>query len=278
MVQIKVKDFDLKQTLECGQIFRFHEKNDGYNVIAHGKVLYIHQKEDILSLECTEEQYENIWKEFFDIERNYEEIKNIISLNDKIMEEAISFAPGIRLIIQDPYECLIHFIISANNRIPQIKAVIENLSNSLGEKLESNIFNFPSAKKIHEAALEEIISCKPGFRAKYIKDAAKKICEENLDVYKVKKMPYLEARSELMKINGVGVKVADCALLFSMQKYESFPTDVWVKRIMEEFYFGGEETKIQDILNFAKEKWGNKAGFAQQYLFYYAKEKKIGKK
>ena len=278
MLQIKVKDFDLEQTLTCGQIFRFHEKDEGYNIIAHGNILYAYQKGEILNLKCTEEEYETIWKTFFDIERRYDEIKNIISSNDKIMKEAISFAPGIRLITQDPYECLIHFIISSNNRIPQIKAVIENLSKSFGKEIKDGIFSFPSAEELYNASLDAVLECKPGFRAKYIKDAAKKIYTENLDLGKIKNLPFIDARAELMKINGVGVKVADCALLFSMQKYESFPTDVWVKRIMEQFYFGGNETKIQDILSFANEKWGNNAGFAQQYLFFYAKENKVGKK
>ncbi|MCL1924143.1 MAG: 8-oxoguanine DNA glycosylase [Defluviitaleaceae bacterium] len=307
MIEIKVKDFDLKDTMECGQAFRFSSESfesyeesaasieSGYanfskinfsqdtdskifNIIAHGKVLSAIQKGDILILSCTEEDYNTIWKSFFDLDRDYAQIKAKISENDPIMKEAISFAPGTRLLNQDPYECLIHFIISQNNRIPMIKKVIENLSNKFGKSIDGTYFSFPTSYDLHKASVEEIMECKTGFRAKYIKDAARRIEEENFDPYYIKNLSEQEAREHLMKIHGVGGKVADCVLLFSMQKYGSFPTDVWVKRIMEQFYFNGEETKIPIIHQFAKEKWGEYAGFAQQYLFYYAKEKKIGKK
>lgn len=277
MIEIKIKDFDLKETLECGQFFRFYEEEQSYSIIAHGKILYISQEKDILKLNCTEEDYENIWKSFFDIERDYGEIKDKISKGDSILQEAVKHAPGTRLLNQDPYECLIHFIISQNNHIPRIKKIIENLSNNFGKSIDGTNFSFPTSYDLHKASIEEIMECRTGFRAKYIKDAVRRIETENFDPYYIKTLDEQKAREELMKIHGVGGKVSDCVLLFSMQKYSSFPTDVWVKRIMQEFYFDGKEMKIPVILEFAKEKWGDYAGFAQQYLFYYAKEKKIGK-
>ncbi|MCL1996265.1 MAG: 8-oxoguanine DNA glycosylase [Defluviitaleaceae bacterium] len=275
-----VKSFDIAQTLECGQCFRFYKIDTNlYTIVANKKVLYVKQENTALTLyPCNINEFESFWIRYFDFERDYCEIKKIISEGDKILQEAINFAPGIRILNQEPFECLISFIISQNNRITMIKKIIENLSRTFGEKIEDEYHSFPSPEKLNAATIDEMMVCKTGFRAKYIKDACFKITNQNLILDNLFQLEESAAREELLTIHGVGQKVADCVLLFSLQKHGAFPTDVWIKRVMEEFYFQGKPTSVKKIHEFALNKWGNYSGFAQQYLFNYAKEKEIGKK
>jgi len=270
--------FDIEQILECGQCFRFNNLSPKeYVIIARSKVLHIKQEENKVEFyPSTKSEFENIWINYFDLDRDYNEIKNILK-EDNILKEAIKFAPGIRILNQDPWECLISFIISQNNRIPMIKQVIKNICEKYGTK-SGDYFLFPTLEQISKADEKELLSCKTGFRAKYIMDAIKNVSSKNIDFEKMKALPTGTLRSKLMEIKGVGEKVSDCVLLFSMDRKETFPTDVWVKRIMEHFYFNGKETKIKTIHSLAEEKFGEYAGFAQQYLFHYARKLKIGTK
>jgi len=280
IILTNIESFNIKEILECGQCFRFYELEElSYTIVAYGKVLNIKQDEDgIQFYPCTIEEFENIWIKYFDLKRNYCQIKEDISKDDPILQEAIAFAPGIRLLNQDPYECLISFIISQNNRIPMIRKVIENLSKEFGTHIQdTDFYSFPRCSALNAATIDDIMSCKTGFRAKYIKDACLKISSGEIMLEELLVQDDIKAREKLTSIFGVGQKVADCVLLLSLEKYNSFPTDVWVKRVMEEFYFGGKKTPIRQIHTFATKKWGHYAGFAQQYLFNYAKEKKIGK-
>lgn len=271
--------FDVEQTLECGQCFRFNKLGEKeYIIIACSRVLHIIQFEDKIEFyPCSREEFENIWINYFDLGRNYIEIKNILSKKDDILKKAIDFAPGIRILNQEPWECLISFIISQNNRIPMIKQVIRNISEKYGTAL-GDYFLFPTLEEIEKADEEELMSCKTGFRAKYIIDAIKNVESGNVDFEKLGEVSTHEVREKLMEIKGVGEKVSDCVMLFSMGRKETFPTDVWVKRVMEYFYFDGADTKIKDIHSFAEGKFGEYAGFAQQYLFHYARMLKIGAK
>lgn len=283
LILLNLKSFNIKETLECGQCFRFNQIDENfYTIIANERVLHI--KQDKTSVElfpCTINDFKDLWEKYFDLQRNYCQIKEIISKDDKILQEAIDFAPGIRLLNQDPYECLISFIISQNNRIPMIKQVINNLCETFGKRIngsyKSEFYSFPTYDSLNNATLDEIMACKTGFRAKYIKDACSKIVSGELSFDYLSKTDEETAREHLTTIYGVGQKVADCVLLLSLERYSAFPTDVWVKRVMEEFYFNGKKTPIRQIHLFAYKKWGEYSGFAQQYLFNYAKEKKIGK-
>ncbi|MCL1935821.1 MAG: 8-oxoguanine DNA glycosylase [Defluviitaleaceae bacterium] len=275
--------FSISEVLECGQCFRFSKISENfYKVMAMDKQIYVNQENKNLEIyPCTTKEFEDFWINYFDLNRDYGNIKKIISKNDEIMKEAINFADGIRLLNQDPFECIISFIISQNNRIPMIKKVIENLSTSFGEEKTNkygSYYAFPTLEVLNNISVEDIMTCKTGFRAKYIKDACSKLYDKTIDIDILKTYSTVEAKKILMQINGVGEKVSDCVLLFSLEKYSSFPTDVWIKRIIEHLYFDGDSLKIEKIHSFAKEKWGEYAGFAQQYLFHYAKEKKIGKK
>lgn len=264
--------FDIEQTLECGQCFRFNKLGEKeYVIVAMSKVLHIKQtNERIEFYPTTKKEFEEIWLDYFDLNRDYLEIKKIVSDGDEIMQKAVEFAPDIRILNQDPWECLIAFIISQNNRIPMIKQVIKNISEMYGTKA-SDYHLFPTLEQLSKADESSLISCKTGFRAKYILDAIKNVSDGNVDFEKLKDYGTDDARNKLMEIKGVGQKVSDCVLLFSMRRGDVFPTDVWIKRVMEHFYFGGEETKIKTIHEFAQNKFGKYAGFAQQYLFHYAR-------
>ena len=270
--------FNIEEILECGQCFRFEKiENMHYVIVAYNKVLNIKQiDEKVEFYPCTKEDFENIWTSYFDLKTDYKEIKKQLE-NDETVKKAIEYAEGIRILNQEPFECLISFIISQNNRIPMIKQVIKNISEKYGVE-DGDYYLFPKIEELKKATAEELKLCKTGFRDKYILDAIENIDSGNLKLEELYNISSEDAKNELLKIKGVGTKVADCVLLFSLKKNDVFPTDVWVKRVMEHFYFNGEDTPIKQIHSFAKEKWGDLAGYAQQYLFYYARSEKIGTK
>ncbi len=270
--------FDIEQTLECGQCFRFEKKDEKeYRIIAKGKVLNLKQTDDeTILFPCTAEDFENIWFDYFDLGRNYEHVKTILS-EDPELKKAIAFGSGIRILNQDPFECLVSFIISQNNRIPMIKKVIKNISERWGKEVGGE-YLFPDICSLENSDGASLMECKTGFRHKYITDCLEKLKRGDIKLEELKQKDTETAKRELMSIKGVGTKVADCVLLFSYGRSEVFPTDVWIKRVMEHIYFGDSDRTIGEIHSFAKEKWGKYAGFAQQYLFYYARTLKISKK
>ena len=174
------------------------------------------------------------------------------------MRTAIEYGSGIRILKQDPWETLLSFIISANNRIPMIARSIGLLSQIYGKPIEYNgktYYSFPSVQELAQAELEDIKECKAGFRCKYIFEAVKMVSEGIIDLEYIKTLDEEEARKELMKIPGVGLKVADCIMLFSMEKYGTYPVDVWIKRITEHFYLH-DDVSVKDIRLFCqREVW-----------------------
>jgi len=277
-----MKDFEPKHIFECGQCFRWNEEDDGsYTGVAHNRVINIKKQENkIIFSNTNRKDFEEIWYNYFDLDRDYGEIKKILS-EDPILKKSIEFGEGIRILNQDPWEILISFIISANNRIPMIKRAIERLSEKYGEEIgEYNgkkYYSFPTADILDNQSVEDIKDCGTGFRAKYIQSAAIIVSAKDMDIYAIKNLSTDDARKELMMFSGVGPKVSDCIMLFSMDKNDAFPIDVWVKRVMEYFYLD-EDTKLKSIQSYAQNKFGEYAGFAQQYLFYYARELGIGRK
>lgn len=276
IIMSEFESFNIMEILECGQCFRFEKKGElFYTIVAYKRVLNIQQFEDRVEFyPCNKEDFEKIWINYFDLNTNYDEIKKELEKDD-IVKKAIKYADGIRILNQEPWECLISFIISQNNRIPMIKQVIKNISERYGEKDGEN-FLFPNLEQLRKATPEELRECKTGFRDKYILDAIEKIYQNKVDFSKYNQYTTEQAKENLLLIKGVGTKVADCVLLFSLNKKDVFPTDVWVKRVMEYFYFNEKDTSIKEIHKFAEEKWGKLAGYAQQYLFYYARSEKIG--
>lgn len=274
-------DFDPCHIFECGQAFRWEkEKDNSYTVVAKGKVINIaKQNEDIIINNTNAEDFIDIWQDYFDLNTDYTNIKLWLD-NDDIMKKAISFGHGIRILNQDEFEIIISFMISANNRIPMIKKVIENLSYNFGDKIgEYNgklYYSFPTEEQLAKADIDIIRSCKAGFRSERIKEAAMRIVDERDIVYKLKEKSYEEALEYLLSYKGIGNKVANCILLFSMKQFSTFPVDVWVRRVMQELYVP-KTTSDKQIREFAEHKFGSLSGYAQQYLFYYARENGIGK-
>lgn len=272
----KVKNFNLRDIFECGQCFRWNSNDkDTYIGVAFGKVIEVKLiDEDLYIYNSTKEEVEKIWIDYFDLNRDYGLIKKELS-KDPLLLEAVQFGKGIRLLKQDPFELIISFIISANNRIPMIKKAIDKISQRWGEKLEykGNIYyTFPTIDSLRNATEEELRECGVGFRGKYIK-ATVDILSSSM-INEMLTANDNQCHKLLQKLPGIGPKVADCIMLFSMEKYSAFPVDVWVKRAMQYFYLA-PDVSLPKIREFARDKFGKNAGFAQQYLFYYARENKI---
>ena len=278
-----VKDFNLKETLECGQCFNFIDKNIDipdnkkehellYSISAYGKGLDIAQDKNTLVLYNTSiDDVKNIWINYFDLSNNYSKIKKDIINTSPELEKVITDNNGIHLLNQEFFETTISFIISQNNHIPRIKKIINSIGQEWGYSLNNGLYAFPNIEALSEVGEEEFQAIKTGFRAKYIVDAIKKISCGYIKEDELRGMTSLECEKELCNIKGVGNKVANCIMLFSLGKRDSFPIDVWMKRILEEIYFNGEEKKKDFLFDFAKEKFGEIGGYAQQYLFAYAR-------
>jgi len=264
------ENFDLSDIFGCGQCFRFDETETCgvFEGVAFGKYLKIEQnkKENKIYLETSPEDFENIWRDFFDIDRDYKYIFETLR-RDEILKKASDFCPGVRIIKQEPFECLISFIFSQNNNIPRIKKIVERLCENFGEPIYINnkiYYSFPSAEKIAGLNLEDLDVLKSGFRAKYIYGAAKKIAAGEIDLNLIYNMTVSEGSEYLRQINGVGNKIAACVLLFAYNKLDAFPIDVWIKRVLEKYYPAGFDYN---------KAFGEYAGIANQYLFYYERER-----
>ena len=265
------ENFDLSDIFDCGQCFRFNriDKNrDHFEGVAFGKYLRVYQDktENKIYFETSLEDFNNIWRNFFDIDRDYKYIFETLR-QDEVLRKASDFCPGVRILKQDPFECLISFIFSQNNNIPRIKKIIERLCENFGDKIicgSKNYYAFPSAERIANLALEELDVLKSGFRAKYIHGAAKKIASGEIDLNAVYKMPFQEGSEYLQQITGVGKKIAACVLLFAYNKLDAFPIDVWIKRVLEKYY--------PEDFDYIKT-FGEYAGIAQEYLYYYERKK-----
>lgn len=219
-------------------------------------------------------------EEYFDLKRDYKKIKEELSKIDENMKTSIEYGKGIRILNQDLWETIISFIISANNNIPRIKGIIEKLSKKYGKELEfegKKYYTFPTPKELENVTVEDYRSLGLGFRDIRLYETTKMILEKKVDLQELRKNPNtFEVREKLLTLSGVGPKVADCILLFSdLKRFEVFPIDVWVRRVMNELYFKlPDETKLKrdQIEKLATEKYGDLAGLAQQYLFYWKRE------
>ncbi|MBE6024063.1 MAG: DNA-3-methyladenine glycosylase 2 family protein [Cellulosilyticum sp.] len=279
--------FDITQILESGQVFRFEKISDhSYLLNAKQKLIKITQQPDSSSAiiyNTNISELDEVWIPYFDIDTDYDKIASKLAQKDSHMAKAIDFGKGIRILHQDPWEMLISFIISQNKSIPHIKQCISNISKGFGDCLEQingddqHYYAFPTPEQLSKATEEELRDCKVGFRAPYIMDACQKVLNGEVILNELFILSVEEARERLMTIKGVGPKIADCILLFAYGKGEVFPTDVWIKRVVEGLYFEGKEVKPAEIQAFAKSYFGKLAGYAQQYLFYYGRENALFK-
>lgn len=271
-------DFSLAETLESGQCFRFEKELEGrYTVIAgEKKGVFAQEGQELFLCEGAPEDMP-FWRQYFDLERDYAGLKKTLTANDPVMAEAMSFAPGIHLLRQEFFETLISFILSQNNHIPRIRGLIARLCAAYGTEIDGGYFSFPTPDALARADEESLRRLGCGFRAGYIADAVKRVRAGGYSMDEMQRLPTEQLREKLMEIRGVGPKVADCVLLFSLGRHEVFPADVWIRRIMETAYSGGKFLSPQSLQSMAAERFGKNAGFAQQYLFHYGRMKKIGK-
>lgn len=276
------KTFELKDIFECGQCFRWNEEKDGSytGVIKDGVINVKKEGEEIIFTgKCQNDLKETI-ENYFDLSRNYEEIKEKLSKIDNYLKTSIDYGKGIRILNQDLWETIISFIISANNNIPRIKGIIERISKKYGNEIQwkgNKYYTFPTTEQLKDVTVEEYRKLGLGFRDIRLYETTHKILEKEIDLDRLKtNSNTLEVREELLKLSGVGPKVADCILLFSeLKRFDTFPIDVWVRRVMNDLYIKeSDESKVskKKIEELAEAKFGDLKGLAQQYLFYWRRE------
>lgn len=296
-----VKNFHPKHIFECGQCFRWNrigqEDEERFQGVVHGKVVRVALfNQDVYLENITLGEFEDFFKEYFDLGRDYDEVKGVLQ-KDPLLKEAMAFGHGIRVLNQEPFETLISFILSSNNLIPKIKEGIRKISMSYGQEImyDGEIhYAFPTPQELSRASVEALRALGVGYRAKYIYETVQAIRraelikgsegvrplsgEEKLfledDLMSIAELPHDLCHKALQRYTGVGAKVADCVMLFSMKKKEAFPVDVWVKKAMIHFY-GAEGNNLSKIRAFGQQQFGELSGIAQQYLFYHARENKI---
>ena len=282
--ELKNQDsFKLRDIFECGQCFRWNEQEDGsYVGIWKNNVVCVKQNGNNISFEgvCLDGDLETEIIDYFDLNRDYEKIKSTLSKIDDNLKTSINYGEGIRILNQDLWETIISFIISANNNIPRIKGIIERLSKAYGREIkfkEKSYYTFPSPEDLKDVTVEEYRKLGLGFRDIRLYETTKMILDGKIDLKKLQENPNTrEVREQLLSLSGVGLKVADCILLFStLKRFEVFPIDVWVRRVMNDLYIKEpDENKVskREIEKLANEKFGDLAGMAQQYLFYWRRD------
>lgn len=263
---------------ECGQAFRWKKLDEeAYRFIFRDMVLEARATDDAIEIIGDFRDEKDILN-YFDLNTDYDTIKNMLSANDEVIRKAIDFGGGMRILKQDPFEAYISFIISANNQIKNIKNTIKKLSQMYGKKLnnpfdEEEYYAFPSPAALSSAKPEDIKEyARAGFRSERIVIASKMVQEGIINFEELKERSVDDIRKTLLEVPGIGEKVFQCILLFGLGRTDSFPVDVWVKRVMEELYYGGEERNKKLIQEDGMRRFGDLSGYAQQYLFYYMRE------
>lgn len=267
MVSITKDNFSIGQICESGQCFRLHrleEISDGkYALTALGQYLEVEQRQNQLFFDCTPEEFERVWREYFDLEEDYGKIMDMIDPEDTYLLKAAAYGSGIRILRQDLWEMIISFIVSQQNNMKRIRKCIETLCQRYGEekRLEDGrkYYLFPTPEALAKASIEELYACNLGYRSKYIHKTAISAAFGEIDLDAIKRMDYKEAMAELCKLTGVGEKVANCICLFALHKTEAFPVDTHIQKVLKEQYADG----------FPFERYASYAGTLQQYIFYY---------
>ncbi len=279
--EIESDTFELADIFECGQCFRWNKEDDGsYTGVFHNNVLNVGKKGNkIIFKGICEGNIEKICTDYFDLNRDYTKIKEELSKIDDNLKRSVEYGKGIRILNQDLWETIISFIISANNNIPRIKGIIERLSKAYGKKIVYNnkeYYTFPTPEELKNVTVADFRNLGLGFRDIRLYETTHMVLDKEVDLQKLDKLPTKLAREELLRLSGVGPKVADCILLFStLKRFDVFPIDVWVRRVMNELYIKNEdENKVtkKEIQKLADQKFGNMQGLAQQYLFYWKRE------
>lgn len=260
-----VECLNLDLSLDCGQAFRWKKDADGFWYgVAFGTPLYIKQDGSTVIMRDTDlDTYEKVWKNYFDFDRDYVEICDRLK-RDSLIAPTVDEYYGIRILNQESFEALFSFVISQQNNIKRIKGIIDRLCTQYGERLSCGLYTFPTAERLSKLSVEDFEALGTGYRARYLERLAKAVACGELDLEAIKTLELEQARKALLDIYGVGIKVANCALLFGFGFYDAFPVDVWMKRVME-YYPNGLPECFDGI-----------GGIAQQYLFHWARENNIG--
>ena len=255
-----IRCLNLDLTLDCGQAFRWEKQEDGsWSGVVKGVFLNISKTDNTILLKnTTKENFENIWLDYFDFNKNYVKICDTLK-QDSLLAPTVDEYYGIRILNQDSWEALCSFVISQQNNIKRIKGIISRLCKAYGDEVRSGFYSFPSAEKLSSLTVADFEELGMGYRAKYLEKLSKDVAGGKIDLEKIKTLTLDEARKELLNIYGVGIKVANCALLFGFGFYDAFPVDVWMKRVME-YYPDGLPECFDGI-----------GGIAQQYLFHWAR-------
>lgn len=276
MIKIKIeKPFKLNDTVTCGQIFRFFPLDDGsFDIIIKDRVINVRMDDNYLCVSSNkEENLKEVVMDYFDLNNDYDVMNEFLIKNDEKIKPAVEFSKGLMMIKQDPFETVMSYIISANNGVPQIASALNNIAKNYGEKVIFNnkeYFLFPQYKDLKNVSCEDYRNCKVGFRDKYLKSMVDKLNNNEIDLEEFYSLDTKEALDKFMENVGIGPKVASCILLFAYQKYDVFPIDTWVKKVMKNDY---EIEGEKNIREFATKTYGKYSGIAIQYLFNYGRNK-----
>ena len=274
-ILLPVRDYDLAATLDSGQVFRWQRIEDSWHgVIGKNFIQLTQNKNGIHAVAAAPVNDWNFLHNFLQTETNLAAILKTFP-DDEPMRAAVAACSGLRLLRQDPWECLASFILSSTKHIVQIRQIVALLCERFGEPCNgSNFTSFPTPEEIANATELQLRNCKMGFRAPNLLAAAHQIAEGKFDLEKIREMNYSEARQELMTLRGVGGKIADCVLLFGYGFDTAFPVDVWIERALQELYFPRRRASEKRLRHFAATHFGPHAGYAQQYLFHYMRTKR----
>ncbi len=262
MIEKKIKCFDLYKTTNSGQCFRMYQLDDKtFETVAFGKHLIIEDlKNESFKFYCNENDFNNIWFDYFDLSTDYDAVINSIPKTDLFLQKAASLGRGIRILKQEPWETLISFIISQRKSIPAIRTSIERLSSNFGNLIENNKYSFPNANVLSKQSVDALNACALGYRTNYILKTSEMVANNAIKLENLSSLSDDSLLEKLMEFPGVGPKVANCVLLFSYHRVGAFPVDVWISRILEKEYNN----------NFDVNYYKDTAGIIQQYMFYYA--------
>ena len=257
-----IRDFAIDEIAESGQCFRITQDGNGiWQIIALGRVLKLrHVGGEQYELSCTEEEFDSVWREYFDLDTDYAVYREAALPEDEYLRKAISLGSGIRILRQDPWEMLISFIISQRKSVPAIRTSVERLSERFGEG-----HTFPTPEALAKATPEELAACGLGYRVDYVREAARLVACGAIDLDALKGLDTDELISALMQLKGVGIKVASCVALFGYHRLDTMPVDVWMKRVIDTVYNGAMPEEYRPY-----------AGVLQQYMFNYARLNKVG--
>lgn len=259
MVEVSSRYFSPSQIYDSGQCFRMRQlSEDRYQVIAGGKLLELKQQEDTVILFCDRQEYDEVWKHYFDLDTDYGVFLGKVGVRDKYLADAVRFGSGVRILNQDLWEMIISFIISQQNNIKRIRKCIETICSKYGEERQG-FFDFPTPESLAAASEEELRECGLGYRSPYLVKTARMVAENPVWLEQMKTMRYAKAKAELLKLPGVGVKVADCVCLFGLHQLTAFPIDTHIRQVLDRQYPKG----------FPMRRYAGCQGVIQQYIFYY---------